>query len=125
MVKRGITDREDDLKHPVPPKLSVAYCGQNEGSKKTENVDEIFWNVWKVNSLADANPEALRISMDTKATVHIGEYSRNGRSRGLKPVEAWDHDMRPKEKLIPGGILEPVTGKTFLFFTRSLGHQSN
>jgi hypothetical protein len=27
--------------------------------------------------------------------------------------------MRPKEKLTPGGILEPVTGKTCLFFTRS------
>jgi hypothetical protein len=72
-----------------------------------------------VNALADANPEALRISMDTKATVHIGEYSRNGCSRGLKAVEAWDHDMRPKEKLVPGGILEPLTGRTFLFFTGS------
>lgn len=72
-----------------------------------------------MNALTDTDPEALRISMDTKATVHIGEYSRNGRSRGLKPVEAWDHDMRPKEKLVPGGILEPVTGKTFLFFTDS------
>ena len=61
----------------------------------------------------------MRISIDTKATVHIGEYSRGGRSRGLKPVEAWDHDMRIKEKLVPGGILEPVTGKAFLFFTGS------
>lgn len=69
--------------------------------------------------MTDANPAALRISMDTKATVHIGEYSRNGRSRGLKLVEAWDHDMQPKEKLVPGGILESVTGKTFLFFTGS------
>jgi hypothetical protein len=57
--------------------------------------------------------------MDTKAAVAIGGYSRYGRSRGLKPVQAWDHDMRPKEKLIPGGILEPATGKTFLFFTSS------
>lgn len=57
--------------------------------------------------------------MDTKATVHIGDYSRHGRSRGLQPVRAWDHDMRPKEKLVPGGILEPVTGKAFLFFSNS------
>lgn len=27
--------------------------------------------------------------------------------------------MRPKEKLTPGGILEPVSGKPFLFFTES------
>jgi len=72
-----------------------------------------------MNALADADPETLRIGMDTKATVHVGEYSRGGRSRGIEPVEAWDHDMRPKEKLAPGGILEPVTGKAFLFFAGS------
>ena len=27
--------------------------------------------------------------------------------------------MRPKEKLVPGGILEPVTGRSFLFFGNS------
>jgi len=57
--------------------------------------------------------------MDTKATVDVGEYSRYGRSRGLVPVKAWDHDMRAKSKLIPGGILEPVSGRAFLFFTSS------
>lgn len=72
-----------------------------------------------MNALADADPEALRISMDTKATVNVGEYSRYGRSRGLMPVKAWDHDMRPKEKLVPGGILEPVSGRAFLFLTGS------
>jgi hypothetical protein len=72
-----------------------------------------------VNDLADADPEALRVSVDTKATVNVGEYSRYGRSRGLVPVMAWDHDMRPKEKLVPGGILEPVTGRSFLFLTSS------
>jgi hypothetical protein len=57
--------------------------------------------------------------MDTKATVHVGEYSRGGQSRGLEPVKALDHDMRPKEKLVPGGILEPLTGRAFLFYTGS------
>lgn len=72
-----------------------------------------------MNAQADADEQTLRISMDTKATVHVGKYSRGGRSRGLAPAKAWDHDMRPKEKLIPGGILEPVSGRTFLFFTGS------
>jgi hypothetical protein len=79
----------------------------------------IFENVWKANATADADPEALRISVDTKAAVNIGEYSRYGRSRGLLPVKAWDHDMRLKDKLIPGGILESVSGRAFLFFTSS------
>jgi len=72
-----------------------------------------------VNAQADADPQTLRISMDTKTTVNIGEYSRHGRSRGLEPVKALDHDMQPKEKLVPGGILEPVSGRSFLFFTDS------
>jgi Rhodopirellula transposase DDE domain len=72
-----------------------------------------------MNILADANAQSLRISVDTKATVGIGEFCRNGRSRGLECVKAWDHDMRSKQKLIPGGILEPVSGRTFLFFTNS------
>jgi len=72
-----------------------------------------------MNALADGDPEILRISIDTKTTVKIGEYSRHGRSRGLEPVKAWDHDMRVDEKLIPGGILEPVSGRAFLFFTDS------
>ena len=72
-----------------------------------------------MNTLADADPHALRICMDTKATVTIGEYSRYGRSRGLEPIKALDHDMQPKEKLVPGGILEPVSGKAFLFFSDS------
>jgi hypothetical protein len=87
--------------------------------KKTAETDAIFENVWEMNTFADADIETLRISMDTKATVNIGEYSRHGRSRGLEPVKALDHDMRMKEKLIPGGILEPVSGRAFLFFTDS------
>lgn len=51
--------------------------------------------------------------------MHVGEYSRGGRSRGVKAVQALDHDMYTKEKLVPGGILEPVTGKSFLFFGTS------
>jgi hypothetical protein len=72
-----------------------------------------------MNALTDADPESLRISVDTKATVNVGEYSRGGCSRGLKAVKAYDHDMMPKEKLVPGGILEPITGRSFLFFGTS------
>lgn len=69
-----------------------------------------------MNALADADPQTLRISVDTKATLHVGDYSRDGRSRGVNAVKALDHDMCMKEKLVPAGILEPVSGKSFLFF---------
>ena len=64
-------------------------------------------------------PDTIRISLDTKATIHVGDYSRGGKSRCTKPVEALDHEMMPKEKLVPGGILETASGKAFLFFTES------
>jgi len=69
-----------------------------------------------MNAEADADPTVLRISMDTKAVVHVGDYSRGGQSRGRIAVKALDHDMQPKEKLVPGGILEPITGRSFVFF---------
>jgi len=55
--------------------------------------------------------------MDTKAVVHVGEYSRGGKSRTLEPVKALDHDMRPKQKMVPGGILEVENDFAFLFFS--------
>ncbi len=79
----------------------------------------IFENVWQMNTLADSDPDTMRISIDTKATIKIGEYSRNGRSRGMEAIKALDHDMCFKEKLVPGGILEPVTGRSFIFFGTS------
>lgn len=79
----------------------------------------IFDNIRHVNAQADSERQSLRISMDTKASVHVGEYSRGGRSRGAVAVKALDHDMCAKEKLVPGGILEPVTGRSFLFFGAS------
>lgn len=79
----------------------------------------IFDNLKRENKAADADPETVRISIDTKATVAIGPYSRGGCSRGLRPVAAADHDMMEKQKLVPGGILEMKSGHPFIFFTES------
>jgi hypothetical protein len=119
-MDRGyLADIADDFQHTESSWLPIAFRGKYEGSKKTADTDVIFGNIREMNALADADTETLRISTDTKATINIGEYSKHGRSRGLEPVKAWDHDMRKKEKLILGGILEPMSGKTFLFFTSS------
>ena len=71
------------------------------------------------NAAADADPESVRLSIDTKAVINLGPYSRGGLSRGLRPVAAADHDMMAKEKLVPGGVLEMGSGRPFLFFTES------
>ncbi len=87
MVSRIIADRAHDFQHPDASRLPFANCGQNQGSKKTAETDAIFENVWQMNALADADPETMRISIDTKATVNVGEYSRGGRSRGVEAVK--------------------------------------
>lgn len=79
----------------------------------------IFENVNRQNRTADSDPESIRISIDTKAVINIGPCSRGGLSRGLRPVAAADHDMMPKQKLVPGGILEMGGGRPFLFFNES------
>ncbi len=48
--------------------------------KKTEETDAIFANVVAVREEARDDPEALEISMDTKAKVALGEYVRGGKN---------------------------------------------
>ena len=64
-----------------------------------------------VNAAADVAPASLRISVDTKAAVVLGDYSRGGKARGLEAVRALDHDLATKEKLVPVGVLEVQSGQ--------------
>jgi hypothetical protein len=59
----------------------------------------------------------LRFSMDAKATVYIGEYSRGGRSRIR--VHAADHDFKSHEKVTPYCIFLPDHNQAYLYFTSS------
>lgn len=59
----------------------------------------------------------LRISFDAKATVKVGPFSRQGKSR--IPVNAADHDFKPDAKVTPFAIYLPEQGDTFLYMTRS------
>jgi hypothetical protein len=79
--------------------------------KKIPQTDAIFANVRAVNAAATADPHTLRLSVDCKATVAVGHYSRGGQARGQEPVRALDHDMGVQTKLVPCGVLEPRTGE--------------
>jgi hypothetical protein len=46
--------------------------------KKISETDAIFENVYRMNAEADADPNCLRISLDTKARVAVGAFSRGG-----------------------------------------------
>ena len=59
----------------------------------------------------------MRFSLDCKAILNIGEFSRGGKSR--QKQQALDHDFAPSDKLTPFGILEPSTGKSYIWMTKS------
>jgi len=83
--------------------------------KRIVQTDAIFDRVHRVNAEADEDPGVLRISLDTKAVVKIGPFSRRGTSRC--PEAAYDHDFEPQTTLTPFGILWPQQAKSFLWFT--------
>ena len=58
-----------------------------------------------------------RLSIDCKATVHIGEVSRGGRTRG--DHRARDHDLGLKEKYTPCGIVDEESGHLHITFGSS------
>jgi hypothetical protein len=89
--------------------------------KKIKETDAIFANVRQENQTADDDPEVIRISMDAKAKVPVGDYSRDGQSRGAEATEAWDHDPEAQKKLIPYGILDVTSGSLTIYIGTSNG----
>lgn len=87
--------------------------------KKIPETDAIFDNVHEGNEDADNSPNSLRISVDAKAKVKIGNLSRRGKDRGQKANEADDHDTEVKATLTPIGIVEVVEGKLTIMFGQS------
>ena len=88
----------------------------------------IFESIATQRKVAAEQPDTLRISLDSKAKVKVGNSSRGGSSRGLVAVKAHahdhDHDMGCDAVLIPFGILEQSRGKQaidrpFLIFGHS------
>lgn len=53
--------------------------------KKTEDTDAIFANVQTAKREARSDDETLEISVDTKAKVALGEYSRGGKNPDRLP----------------------------------------
>jgi hypothetical protein len=58
-----------------------------------------------------------RLSMDCKATVELGNSSRNGKTR--TQTKACDHDMGYEAKYIPCGILDEDSGVLHIAFGNS------
>jgi transposase len=70
-----------------------------------------------VNAPADAAPDELRVSLDAKARVKIGPFSRGGKSRIA--VQAVDHDFQAQETVTPVGLLLPATDELCIYHVTS------
>ena len=83
--------------------------------RKVPQTDAIFDEVHRINRQADADEGTIRLSIDTKTAVPIGNLSRGGKSR--REHQALDHDMEPLVKLTPFGIHRVDSSETWLSFT--------
>jgi len=85
--------------------------------KKVPQTDAIFEQLKRVNPEADQASDTLRISIDAKATVNIGPFSRRGKSRTA--TKAADHDFQPEATLTPLGIFLPEHDDLWLYLSHS------
>lgn len=66
-----------------------------------------------MNHAADVADDVLRISMDAKAIVKIGPFTRGGKNR--VQVDAADHDFQPLATMTPVGIFLPALEELFIY----------
>jgi hypothetical protein len=91
--------------------------------KKLPETDAIFANIKEKDKKPLEGEDSVdggqvkRLSIDCKATVNIGDYSRGGKTRG--DARAADHDMGCEEKYTPFGIVDENAGVLHLTFGSS------
>lgn len=88
-----------------------------QAQKKIKQTNAIFTRLHELHAEIEHADDVLRLSIDTKATVKVGLFSRGGKS--WVEVKASDHDFTPEATLTPFGILLPQHNDLFLYFARS------
>ena len=76
-----------------------------------------FLTMSKKNEKAELDDTVKRWSVDCKATVKIGDFSRGGQTRG--DDQASDHDFGCEEKYTPFGIVDEESAQLDLIFGSS------
>jgi hypothetical protein len=87
--------------------------------KKIPQTDAIFENVAQQHALAKLNSRILRISIDVKAKVKVGNLSRGGYSRLQESPITDDHDQKWAAVLVPFAIYELNSDNVFITFGNS------
>jgi hypothetical protein len=82
-----------------------------------KETDAIFAKLKETHQQAACAEDTLRLSLDAKAPVLIGPFSRGGKSR--KGTKGADHDFKPWGRLTPFGIFLPDHKDLSLYFSHS------
>jgi transposase len=118
----GYNDEELPCERTIRTKLNdMEYKPQKVGKtrpvKKIPQTDAIFDRVRSINKEADETEGVIRASLDAKAAINIGPFSRGGYNRS--GVQASDHDFAPETVLKLFGVFLPAHDESFLYFTES------
>lgn len=73
----------------------------------------------QAHQAVDQDPRVLRLSIDSKAKVKIGNLSRGGKARRLEALKADDHDDHWSDVLVPFGILDVLGNQLSIYFGQS------
>lgn len=84
ILEKGYRDEELPTSEVIRQRLNeMNYCLRRvvkaKPQKKIPETDAIFEQVGHINADADADPSTLRISLDAKATLKVGDYDRGGK----------------------------------------------
>jgi len=71
--------RTDDARHSQSNELPFETNSKGKPLQKTKETNGIFENIKTVRAEAEADPETLEISIDTKTKVKLGKYSMGGK----------------------------------------------
>ena len=90
IVQKGYRDAELPTAEVIRQRLNqLGYRLQRVAKTKPQKViaetEAIFAEVNRLNQAADADEHTLRLSMDAKATVKIGDDDRGGKKSGAHP----------------------------------------
>ena len=108
IIQHGYTDEELPSERTLCSianelKYTVRTVKKTAPLKKVPETDLIFENLARVHENAADDDSVVRLSIDTKDRVKIGNFSRGGTSR--VDVKAYDHDFGD-EYVTPFGIMD-------------------
>lgn len=90
IAQKGYSDTDLPSNEVIRQRLNqLGYRLKRVAKTKPQKViaetEAIFTEVNRVNQAADADAHTLRLSMDAKATVKVGDYDRGGKKSGEYP----------------------------------------